>query len=82
MEVAGIELDSVGGLVTVAVIVLLALGLATLSGLWAIGVWVVLVLVVAATAYFGGRRLYRYLDRQFLSPNRRGRAPPRRDDNG
>jgi len=61
-----IDVDTLGGLTTVFGVIALLVGVFLLSGLYAIILWSAIVVVAAAVCYFGGRRLYRYLDKRFL----------------
>lgn len=65
-----VNLDTLGGVTTILAAVAIIVGLLLLSGLYAIMLWVGIVVIGAIVLYFGGRRLYRYLDERFLSPDR------------
>lgn len=62
-----LEADTLGGVTTLLALVLIVAGVMLLSGLYALAMWATLVLVGAAVLYFGGRRLYRYLDRELMN---------------
>jgi len=67
-----IDVDTLGGLTTVLGVIALFVGVFLLSGFYAILLWGAIVLVAAVVVYFGGRRLYRYLDTRFMN---RSQAP-------
>ncbi len=62
-----IDVDTLGGLTTVLGVIALLVGVFLLSGLYAILLWSLIVLLGAIVVYFGGRRLYRYLDKRFMN---------------
>ncbi len=68
-----IDVDTLGGLTTLLGVIALLVGLFLLSGLYAILLWSLIVLLGAIVVYFGGRRLYRYLDKRFMN---RSQPPP------
>ncbi len=65
-----IDVDTLGGLTTIFGVIALLVGIFLLSGFYAILLWSLIVLVAAMVLYFGGRRLYRYLDRRFMNRSR------------
>ncbi len=69
-----LEADTLGGVTTLLAVVLILAGVLLLSGLYAIAMWVGIVLFGAFILYFGGRRLYRYLDRELFNS-----SPPSTD---
>lgn len=71
-----IDVDTLGGLTTVLAVIALLIGVALLSAFYAIVMWGAMVLVGAIVLYFGGRRLYRYLDQRFMKRSR----PPKHSD--
>ncbi len=65
-----IDVDTLGGLTTVLGVLALLVGVFLLSGFYAILLWSVIVFLAAVVVYFGGRRLYRYLDKRFMNRSR------------
>jgi len=70
-----LEADTLGGVTTLLAGVAIVIGVLLLSGLYALLMWVGLVLLGAIIFYFGGRRLYRYFDEELLNNN----DPPSRE---
>mgnify|MGYP006311297223 CR=1 FL=1 len=71
-----LEADTLGGVTTILAVVAILIGVMLLSGLYAVLMWVAIVLVGALVLYFGGRRLYRYLDEELGTSDR----PPSTDE--
>ena len=69
-----LEADTLGGVTTLLAAIAIIIGVLLLSGLYALLMWVGLVLLGAIILYFGGRRLYRYFDEELLN-----NSPPSRD---
>ncbi len=73
-----IDVDTLGGLTTVLGVIALLIGVFLLSGFYAILLWSAIVLVGAMVLYFGGRRLYRYLDQRFMKRSRPAKSSEQR----
>jgi|GEM_PF-526816 hypothetical protein len=73
-----LEADTLGGVTTLLAALAILLGLVLLSGMYAILMWTAIILAGALVVYFGGRRLYRYLDEELGSSDR----PPSSTDGG
>ncbi len=71
-----LEADTLGGVTTILAVVAIIIGVMLLSGLYALLMWVAIVLAGALVLYFGGRRLYRYLDEELGTSDR----PPSADE--
>ncbi len=71
-----LEADTLGGVTTILAVLAIIIGVMLLSGLYALLMWTAIVLVGALVFYFGGRRLYRYLDEELGTSDR----PPSADE--
>ncbi|WP_373190026.1 hypothetical protein [Halolamina sp.] len=73
-----LEADTLGGVTTLLALLAIVLGLVLLSGMYAILLWTAITLVASLVVYFGGRRVYRYLDEELGTSDR----PPSTADGG
>lgn len=71
-----IEADPGTGLLFIGLVVFIVLGLLTLSGAWAVGIWVLIGLVAAFVVYFIGVRLAKWARGEWSPGSSSSAGPP------